>query len=162
MVVETLSSRDPSIGMIIRNGGRDLVKVHVTEAVASYVSLLHSSRSVSAETVITMVDYFLENADVKQLRGSELKTFFNLAFKQQKYGKLYGGFGYDTLLDWFNQFIDERLQCIIDYRENQHNQYTMYEKQRRTREDGDAFGIGEIIKDNERTQDRDTHTNDKA
>lgn len=152
MVSNAIQSKEPSVGAMIRNGGMDIVKVHVTEAIATYVSLLHNSRAISVESIITMAEYFLEHQDVKHLKASELKTFFLMAFKRQKYGKLYGGFGYDTLLEWLNKFLDERLDAILDYRDKEHTANTYYEKQRRTRSEGDAFGIGQIIQDQHETK----------
>jgi hypothetical protein len=163
MVSSALQSKEPSIGLMIRNGATDMVKLHVTEAIATYVSLLHNSRSISVESIVTMSDYFLEHQDVKHLKASELKTFFLMAFKRQKYGKLYGGFGYDTLLEWLNKFLEERMDAILDYRDKEHTQYTYYEKQRRTRSEGDAFGIGQIIQEqNEDKQNGATDQNGEA
>lgn len=145
MVATSLQSTEPSIGAMIRNGATDMVKLHVAEAIATYVSLLHQSRSISVDSIVTMAEYFLEHQDVKHLKATELKTFFMMAFKRQRYGKLYGGFGYDTLLEWLNKFLDERMEAIVEHRDKQHTASTYYEKQRRTRSEGDAFGIGQII-----------------
>lgn len=152
LVALTLNSKDASVGRMIRDGAEAVVKVHVMEAVASYVSVLHPSRGVSVESIVTMVDYFVNNDDVKQLKPVDLKTFFDLAFKRQKYGKLYGGFGYDTLLEWLNLFLDERMEEVINYREQQHQSFTTFEKQRRTREEGDAFGINSLLQSYEQTE----------
>lgn len=160
LVATTLNSNDASVGRMLANGGEAIVKVHVMEAVASYVSVLHPSRAISVESIVAMVDYFVHNDDVKQLKPVDLKTFFDLAFKRQKYGKLYGGFGYDTLLEWLNAFLDERMEEILNYREQQHDALTTYEKQRRTRSEGDAFGINSILQSNEQIkQDRTPHAN---
>lgn len=150
MVESTLSSIDKTtVGMALREGQKELVQLHCTEAIATYLSLLPASRSLQPNAILTIGEYFTDIPELKHLTLDELKTFFQFAFKQQRYGKLYGGFGYDTLLDWFNQFWEERLTAIIDYRENQHNNRTAYEKSNRYRSEGDAFGIGEILKDNE-------------
>lgn len=136
----TITSNEAKVGQIMRDGGTDLIRLHVTEAIATYVSLLPSSRMVTPEAIVTMGQYLTEHPDIKHLSVTELKTFFNLAFKQQRFGKLYGGFGYDTLLDWFNQFFEMRIQEVVEYREKQHTYYTQNEKVRRDRSEGDAFG----------------------
>jgi hypothetical protein len=136
----SIQSNETKIGQVIREGGLELIKLHVTEAIATYISLLPQSKSMSPEAIITMGTYLSEHPDMRHLSISELKTFFNLAFKQQRFGKLYGGFGYDTLLDWFNQYFDLRMQEVINYREREHTYNTQQEKQRRERTDGDAFG----------------------
>lgn len=139
-VKHSITTGEDKVGAVIRNGGKDLIQLHVTEAIATYVSLLPANKGVSTEAVITMGKYLTEHPDLKHLSLSELKTFFNMAFKQQRFGKLYGGFGYDTLLEWFNQFFDLRIQEVINIRENEHNRITAHEKDKRNRTDGDAFG----------------------
>lgn len=124
----------------MRAGGTELVKLHITEAIATYVSLLPANKGVTPEAIITMGSYLTEHPNLKHLSITDLKTFFNLAFKQQKFGKLYGGFGYDTLLDWFNQYFDLRMEEVVNYREREHSNYTAQEKVRRDRSEGDAFG----------------------
>lgn len=140
MVKAEIDKDRTTLNKIIKSGNKQIVQLHVTEAIATYVSLLSSSKSVSNQAILTMGQYLTENAELGQLSVCELKTFINLAFKQQKYGKLYGGFGYDVLLDWLNQFLDERYNELMNVRENQHRQYTTFEKQRRTRSEGDSFG----------------------
>lgn len=162
MVAHMIQSKEPSLGVIMRNGGEDLVRVHVMEAIATYVSMLHASRAIGVDAIVAIVQQFMQHPDVKQLRPSELKTFFALAFTQQRYGKLYGGFGYDTLLEWFNTFYNERIDCIVEYRENEHQRATMWEKQSRYRSDGDAFGVGEIMQqqNKEQSNEQDTQSGD--
>lgn len=140
MVKATIDKDRTTLTKIIKNGSKQIVQLHITEAIATYVSLLSNNKGVSNQAILTMGEYLTENSELQQLSVCELKTFINLAFKQQKYGKLYGGFGYDVLLDWLNQFLDDRFSETISVRQNQHNQYTTFEKQRRTRSDGDAFG----------------------
>lgn len=147
MVKETINTDQVRIGQLMRNDQTQWVVATVAEAVAFYNSMLPQQRALSVQGVVNLASSFTEHPDLKHLSMDELKTFFNLAFKQQKFGKLYGGFGYDTLLDWFNSFYEQRMELVIEYRENEHNQRTTYEKQRRTRSEGDAFGsIGSIIK----------------
>lgn len=147
MVTQCINDDKLTIGKLIRSEQKPYVIATISEAVAFYNSMLPSQRALSVQGIINIATTFTDHPDMKHLSLSELKTFFNLAFKQQKFGKLYGGFGYDTLLDWFNLFFEERMQETIRYRENQHVQQTMYEKQRRTRSEGDAFGsIGSVIK----------------
>lgn len=124
----------------MRAGGTEVIKLHICEAIATYVSLLPQSKAVTPEAILTMGSYLTEHPDLKHLSITDLKTFFNLAFKQQKFGKLYGGFGYDTLLDWFNQYFELRTQEVINYREREHTNYTALEKRQRDRTEGDAFG----------------------
>ena len=119
--------------------GKEVIRLHATEAIATYVSLLPTGRAVSAATVITMGDFFTQHPLLRQLTAEELKTFFQFAFKQQKYGKLYAGFGYDTLLEWLTMFFDERCETIADINVQTHNQYTAGEKTRRNRSEGDAL-----------------------
>ena len=147
LVKANIDKERTTLAKIIKTGSKDLIQIHVTEAIASYVSLLSNGKGVTNQAIITMGEYLTDNPELQQLTVCELKTFINLAFKQQKYGKLYGGFGYDVLLDWLNQFLDERFTVLMDVRENQHRQNTTFEKQRRTRSEGDAFGsIGSYIK----------------
>ena len=147
MVKDTINKDRTTLAKIINSGSKQIVQLHITEAIASYVSLLSNSKGVSNQAILTMGEYLTDNAELQQLSVTELKTFINLAFKQQKYGKLYGGFGYDVLLNWLNEFLDERFTAVMNYRDNEHRQNTTFEKQRRTRSEGDAFGsIGSIYK----------------
>lgn len=147
MVKATIDKDRTTLAKIINSGSKQVVQLHITEAIASYVSLLSNNKAISNQAILTMGEYLTDNSEMQQLSVCELKTFINLAFKQQKYGKLYGGFGYDVLLDWLNQFLDERFAEVMNVRDNQHRQHTMYEKQRRGRSEGDAFGsIGSHIK----------------
>jgi hypothetical protein len=147
MVRECINSDEATVGAIIRANNQQFIVATIGESVAFYNSMLPTGKALSVQGVMNIASTFSEHPDLKHLRLSELKTFFSLAFKQQRFGKLFGGFGYDTLLDWFNQFNDQRMEQVIDYRENQHNQATTFEKQRRTRSEGDAFGsIGSVIK----------------
>ena len=147
MVKECINTNELTIGAMLRNEQTSFVIATIGESVAFYNSMLSTGKALSVAGVMNIASTFAEHPDLRHLKLSELKTFFAMAFKQQKFGKLYGGFGYDTLLDWFNQFNEQRLESIVDFRENQHNQITTFEKQRRSRSEGDAFGsIGSIIK----------------
>jgi len=111
--------------------------------------MLPQQRAISVQGIVNIASSFAEHPDVKNLSLSEMKSFFKMAFQQHRFGKIYAGFGYDTLIDWFNLFFEQRTQAVIEFRENQHQQFTMFEKQRRTRSEGDAFGsVGEIINRN--------------
>ena len=146
MVRECINTNELTIGAITRADNHPFVVATIGESVAFYNSMLPTGKALSVAGVMNIATTFAEHPDLRHLKLSELKTFLTTAFKQQKFGKLYGGFGYDTLLDWFNQFNEQRLEQVIEYRENQHNQATTFEKQRRTRSEGDAFGsIGSII-----------------
>jgi hypothetical protein len=140
MVKATIDKDKTTLSKIINSGSKQIVQLHITEAIATYVSLLSNSKGVSNQAILTMGEYLTDNKELQQLSVCELKTFINLAFKQQQYGKLYGGFGYDVLLDWLNQFLDERFAEVMNVRDNQHRQHTTFEKQRRSRSEGDAFG----------------------
>lgn len=147
MVRECINSNELTIGAIARNDNQQFIVATIGESVAFYNSMLPTGKALSVAGVMNIASTFAEHPDLRHLKLSELKTFFSMAFKTQKFGKLYGGFGYDTLLDWFNQFNEQRLERTIDYRENEHHQNTTFEKQRRTRSEGDAFGsIGSVIK----------------
>jgi hypothetical protein len=147
MVKATIDKDRTTLSKIIKSGNKQVVQLHITESIATYVSLLSSNKSVSNQAILTMGEYLTDNTELQSLSVCELKTFINLAFKQQKYGKLYGGFGYDVVLDWLNQFLDERFTAIMVMRDNQHRQHTSFEKQRRTRSEGDSFGsIGSYYK----------------
>lgn len=147
MVKATIDKDRTTLSKIIKSGNKQVVQLNITEAIATYVSLLSNNKGVSNQAILTMGEYLTDNAELQQLSVCELKTFINLAFKQQKYGKLYGGFGYDVILDWLNQFLDERFAELMNARENQHRQNTSFEKQRRLRSEGDTFGsIGSYIK----------------
>lgn len=143
-----ITQRAQTIGSLTRAGAKDLVVLHVTEAVATYVSMLPPSRGLTTEAVIAIGKTFCDLPDLKHLTLSELRTFLSMALKRQGFGKTYGGFGYDTLLEWFNAYLDARLCAIIDYRDNEHLARTGQEKRRRYRTDGDAWGSttpGEIL-----------------
>lgn len=145
--IDALETGKPRLGLLFDNGCKDLVTLHVTEAIATYVSMLPANRGVAPDAVIAMGKAFVDLPEARHLTLSELKTFLAMAFKRQTYGKLYGGFGYDTLMEWFNSYMEDRYRAVIDYREAQHNQITAREKTRRDRQDGDAWGsnhIGEI------------------
>ena len=147
MVKATIDKDRTTLAKMIKTGSKQIVQLHITEAIANYVSLLSNSKGISNQAILTMGEYLTDNPELQNLSVAELKTFINLAFKQQKYGKLYGGFGYDVLLDWLNQFLDERFTEVINVRDNQHRQNTTFEKQRRSRSEGDAFGsIGSYMK----------------
>lgn len=148
-VIVSLQSEETRCVELLRNGNKELLQMYLTAEIATYASLLPASRSLSPEAVVTMGKQFIEHPDVRHLSLSELKTFLSLAFKRQSFGKLYGGFGYDTLLEWFNLFYAQRIDEIIDYREQTHTKYTQSEKTTRTRSEGDAWGaISDIVKNN--------------
>ena len=147
MVRECINTNELTIGAIARNDNQQFIVATIGESVAFYNSMLPTGKALSVAGVINIASTFAEHPDLRHLKLSELKTFLSMAFKTQKFGKLYGGFGYDTLLDWFNIFNEQRLERTIDYRENEHHQITTFEKQRRTRSEGDAFGsVGSVIK----------------
>lgn len=129
----------------MRNGGKQMIQLHITSAVATYLSLIPASRGLSNEAILTIGELFTEHPEIKHITVDELKLFLNFAFKQQKYGKLYGGFGYDTLLEWWNEYFQDRTKEVINYRQNEHTTQTTFEKGRRDRT-VDAFGI-KTIKD---------------
>ena len=140
--------------MLKEKEGRDVIRLHVTEAIATYVSLLPAGRGVSTGTIITMGDYFTDHPLLRQLTPDELKTFFQFAFRQQKYGKLYAGFGYDTLLEWLEAFFDERCEMSGQVNEQRHTQYTASEKRGRYRSEGDALAksINQITDETNQTE----------
>lgn len=120
------------------------IKAKVSEAIASYVSMLPSSRGLSPQGIIAMADAFTQLPELRHLTITELRTFLALAFRRQAYGKLYGGFGFDTLMEWFHTYLEDRQLAIVTYREAEHATRTAMEKGRRERHDGDAWGGGEI------------------
>ena len=132
-----------SIYSILNSENADFVTGMIAESIANYVMLLPANRSLNANSVIAISKAFTNHPDIKQLRITELKSFFQMAFIEMKFGKAYGGFGYDTLIDWFNQFNELRFEEVIRYRENEHMQQTTFEKQRR--EKGEMLGIDQII-----------------
>ena len=138
--LEAVKTSAPHLGALYTAGLREVVVLHITEAVATYVSMLPTSRAVPAEAVIAIGKTFADLPEVRNLTLAELKTFMAFAFKRQAYGKLYGGFGYDTLLEWLQAYMAERTEAIVSYREQQHTAYTAGEKSRRNRQDGDAWG----------------------
>lgn len=149
MVIQTIQQDEPCIGQLIRFNQKNFIINKISEAVAMYNSMLPQQRAISVQGIVNIASSFAEHPDVKNLSLSEMKSFFKMAFQQHRFGKIYAGFGYDTLIDWFNLFFEQRTQAVIEFRENQHQQFTMFEKQRRTRSEGDAFGsVGEIINRN--------------
>lgn len=135
LVSNELNRKSDNIGLIIRNGEEELVQAFITKSISDYVAIISSSKGMSTSTILAVGKIFTINKEVKQLKISEIKTFFNLAFVEQRYGKLYGAFGYDVLMEWFNTFMDERQQAIIEFRNNEHDRYTANEKQFRNRND---------------------------
>ena len=129
-----LSGTDVRIAEILRTGNSNIVKVHIAEAIASYVELVHPNRGITPEQIMNMSDAFLSHPDLRHLSVSELKTFFAMAFKTQRLGsgKLYAGFGYDVLLEWFADYYRQRMDAVITFRERQHSEYKVRE---RTRDD---------------------------
>jgi hypothetical protein len=149
--VVAITTGEPAIGALYRQSAgkaQELVTLQVTEAIATYVSMLPTSRAVAAEACIAMGKAFADLTEVRNLTLGELKTFLELAFKRQAFGKLYGGFGYDTLVEWLNAYFDERTEGIVQHRENQHLLATQGEKHRRNRQEGDAWAAGDLINQN--------------
>jgi hypothetical protein len=150
-VVNTIETNQPRCAELIRNGNKELLQMYITAEIATFASVLPASRSVTPEAVIQIGKMFSEHPDVRHLSLSELKTFLSLAFKRQAFGKLYGGFGYDTLLEWFGLFFAQRIDEVINHRVQTHNQRVQNEKHTRNRQEGDAFGanhINTIVKNN--------------
>jgi hypothetical protein len=143
--IQTITSQLPHIGAMYRDGYRDYIILHITEAIANYVAMLPSNRAVGVDAVISMGKTFADLPEVRHLSLTELKTFFHMAFARQSFGKLYGGFGYDTLVEWLKAYMDQRTDAIVDYREQMHTQFTNTEKATRSRADGDAWGLNELI-----------------
>lgn len=144
--LEATGHRETRIATLLKEGHKQIIQLHIAEAIATFNSMLSSNKINSPEAIMTMGEWLTDHPNMRHLTFSELKTFFAVAFKHQKYGKLYGGFGYDTLVEWFNKFFEERTQAVIEYRENQHLRYTATEKNTRSRAEGDAFGVNEIFK----------------
>jgi hypothetical protein len=140
-----LTNQSVSIADVIRNGGKQMIQLHITSALATYLSLIPASRGLSNDSILAIGELFTDHPEIKHITIDELKLFLTFAFKQQKYGKLYGGFGYDTLLEWWNEYFEDRTKEVIKYRENEHTTQTTFEKGRRDRT-VDAFGI-KTIKD---------------
>jgi hypothetical protein len=132
-----------SIFSIMQSENAEFITGMIAESIANYVMLLPANRSISANSVIAISKAFTNHPDLKQLRVNELKSFFQMAFIEMKFGKAYGGFGYDTLIDWFNQFNELKFEEVIRYRENEHIQQTTFEKQRRDK--GEMLGINEVM-----------------
>lgn len=148
----TLDGKCTTVYEAIRNGHKDLISGFLVAEVSEFCKMLPPGRSLPAPSIIAIGKTFTENPELKNLSFVELKTFLSLALKRMKYGKLYAGFGYDTLLEWFEQFNSERMQSIVEYREGQHAQYTASEKIQRNRNYGDEWGVNqlnEIINRNE-------------
>jgi len=147
--LEATGYREPRIVNLIKDGHKNLIQLHVTEAIATFSSMIATNKTTSPEAIMTMGEWLTDHPNMRHLSLSELKTFFAVAFKYQRYGKLYGGFGYDTLVEWFNKFFEERTEQLVSYRENQHLRYTATEKNSRGRVEGDTFGsIADIMKEN--------------
>jgi hypothetical protein len=132
-----------SIYSILQSENADFITGMIAESIANYVMLLPANRTINANSVIAISKAFTNHPDLKQLRVNELKSFFHMAFIEMKFGKAYGGFGYDTLIDWFNQFNELKFEEVIRYRENEHMEQTTFEKQRR--EKGEMLGINQVI-----------------
>lgn len=138
--VMALQSGDTYLGKFMDTGLKPILQARIAEAIGRYQLILPQGRSISPEAVLAMSEDFADHPLVRNLTISELKTFLTMAFKRQAFGKLYGGFGFDTLLEWFNTYMEDRALAVADYRYNQHLTLTSQEKGRRDRQEGDAWG----------------------
>ena len=143
-VALTLSSEIPSVYSVAKSGNIEVVQKYIAAEVAQFCSMLPTARSVSPEAVLNIAKSFSQHPDVRNFSLVELKTFLSLALKRMAFGKLYGGFGYDTLLDWLVQYNNERTERILDYRDSEHAQFTAREKIQRNRNYGDEWGVNDI------------------
>lgn len=142
--IHAITQPNVHIGKFLDNGCKTVFQLKIGEQIANYVSMLPSGRGLSPQGIMAMTEAFCDLPEVRHLSMSELKTFFGLAFKRQFFGKLYGGFGYDTLMDWWNTYLDQRQEAIITYRENEHLRYKSQNRERGTNDTWGSNSIGEL------------------
>lgn len=142
--INAITQPNVHIGKFLDNGCKTIFQLKIGEQIADYVSMLPSGRGLSPQGIMAMTKAFCDLPEVRHLSMSELKTFFSLAFNRQFFGKIYSGFGYDTLMDWFNSFLEQRQQAILNYRENEHIRYKSNFRERGLNDTWGNNSIGEI------------------
>lgn len=142
--INAITQPNVHIGKFLDNGCQTVFQIKIGEQIADYVSMLPSGRGLNSQGIISMTKAFSSLPELRHLSMSELKTFFTLAFKRQYFGKLYGGFGYDTLMDWWNSYLDQRQEAILTYRENEHLRYKSQGRERGLNDTWGNNSIGDI------------------
>lgn len=142
--IDSITTQTTHIGKLIDMGCKPFFKSRIADSILNYVSMLPSGRGISPQGVLAMTEAFSNLPEVRHLSLSELRTFFSLAFERQAFGKLYGGFGYDTLMDWWNTYLEQRQEAILTYRENEHLRYKSQGRERGLNDTWGNNSIGEI------------------
>jgi len=112
-----------------------------------FVSLISAPTNITKDNVYLVSETFLAINDVKHLSLRELKGFLKSAF-ELKFGKLYGGFGLDTLITWFNDYYSERSKTFDEIHYNEHMRTIGAEKVVRDKPSTFSSGtssLGEIL-----------------
>lgn len=121
-----------TISKIIQDDGAKKFLVNsVTTQLQAWLSLLSTTGNMDSKTTYRIVQEFFKNNLVKNLNIHELK-FFLSECTSMKYGKVYHGFGFDVLMDWFEKYWDIREREFETQRENQRMELTAHEKARRS------------------------------
>lgn len=125
----------------------------IANEIMVYISIISAHTNINKDNVYIVAERFLAMDGVKHLSLREIKGFLKSAF-EQKYGKIYGGFGLDTLITWFNEYYSQRDIAVGEFSHDEHLRLTGKEKA--LREKPFAFGngpsIGEVINEQEKNR----------
>jgi hypothetical protein len=90
-------------------------------------TMLNTSRQLSAEaiaeTAYMVVDLCV--ADDVELNFADVDIVFRRA-ASGKYGKIFAGFGSADILGWFNDYITEKAEAFVNFREREKSNYNYY------------------------------------
>ena len=135
-----------TIGALFRDQREMELKNIVQSELILFADLISTSNNISVTKAMLIAEKFLAIPQVKNLRIEELKFFFEEAFNF-RYGKLYGGFGWDVLREWFEIYWKERTSTAVNIQLDKHSRNTAGEKEYRTLSSGERFGAPTTIKD---------------
>lgn len=137
---------DQKLGVLIREQKTELVNI-VCNEIFTFISVISAPTNITKDNVFIVAERFLAIDEVVHLSITELKFFFKKAF-ELKYGKIYGSFGLDTLITWFNDFLKDR-EAEFEYQSRaKHDEFTSHEKQTRSKPPtfgNDPMSIGDYL-----------------
>jgi len=129
-----------TLGALFRDQRTAEVENIIKAELILFADIISVANNISLKKAERMAEMFIAIPEVKQLRIEELKLFFQEAFAFN-YGKLYGGFGWDSLREWFSLYWKQRITTAVEIQLNNHSQNTANEKSPRFLED--RFGNNE-------------------
>lgn len=121
----------------------ELINIVANELV-NFIGLISTPSSIKTENIWMVSKMFINLPNVKHLSVNELKYFFGQMYSFT-YGKIYGAFGWDTLVDWFNQFFETRMDVFANHSEDEHARNVGAEKAQRSKPFEFGMSIGEIL-----------------